>query len=97
MGEKVKQAECYVEQQFLFVQTQMKLEELQDPFKELQKFSVVYNKIFPAAFIREVPYISIFLEVHSTCGLSLAGLPFWEIFSTLPWAGFSTYLSWRRT
>ena len=49
-----------MEQQFLFVQIQMKLEELQDPIKELETFSVVSNKTFPAAFIREVPYILYF-------------------------------------
>ena len=93
----MKPPECHVEQQFLFIQLQKKLEELQDPIKELETFSMVSNKTFPATFIREVSYIYIFWKVHSTCGFSLAGLPFWEIFSTLPWAGFSTCLSWRRT
>ena len=60
MGRKVKQAECYVEQQFLFVQIQKKLEELQDPIKELETFSMVLTKTFPATFIREVFYIHIF-------------------------------------
>ena len=97
MSEKVKPTECYVEQQFLFVQIEKKLEEPQDPSKELETFSMVFNKTFSATFIREVLYIYIFLKVHSTCGFSLAGLAFWEIFSTLPWGGFPTCTSWRFT
>ena len=50
-----------MEQQFLFVQIQKKLEELQDPIKELETFSVVSNKTFPATFIREVSYIFIYI------------------------------------
>ena len=47
MGEKVKQAECYVEQQFLFIQIEKKLEELQDPSKELETFSMVLTQELP--------------------------------------------------
>ena len=60
MSEKVKPPECYVEQQFLFVQIQKKFEEPQDPSKELETFSMVLNKTFSATFIREVLYIYIF-------------------------------------
>ena len=55
MGGKVKQAECYVEQQFLFVQIEKKLKELQDSSKGLEKYNMVYlPKDFPSTFIREV-------------------------------------------
>ena len=77
MSEKVKRPECYVEQQFLFVQTEKKLEVPQDPSKERETFSMVLTKTFPATLIREV-FIYIFLEVHSTCGFSLAGIAFWN-------------------
>ena len=60
MSEKVKRPECYVEQQFLFVQTEKKLEVPQDPSKERETFSMVLTKTFPATFIREVFYIHIF-------------------------------------
>ena len=56
MSEKVKRPECYVEQQFLFVQTEKKLEVSQDPSKERETFSMVLTKTFPATFIREVLY-----------------------------------------
>ena len=53
MSEKVKRPECYVEQQFLFVRTDKKLEVPQDPSKERETFSMVLTKTFPATFIRE--------------------------------------------
>ena len=59
MSEKVKPPECYVEQQFLFVQTEKKLEVPQDPSKERETFSMVLTKTFPATLIREV-FIYIF-------------------------------------
>ena len=43
----MKQAECYVEQQFMVVQREKKLEELQDPSKELETFSMVLTRELP--------------------------------------------------